>query len=113
MANGNGKTSPFNPDGKTGADSNSSANYENCHIGQNRLQKSGPNVDLHQASIPEGGKVLKLDPPSDRSGLNDAGPDGPRHKPFKLGGGDKSTTNADIDDAANRFIGDVTDMGSE
>lgn len=110
MANADGKSSPFNPDGKSGATGNS-AGYENCHIGENRSQKMGPNADLHAASIPEGGRILKLDPPSDRQGLvGQTAEGGMKHKPFKLGGGDSSTTNTGIEQAAGS-VGDVDDMG--
>lgn len=84
-----GKTNPFNSDGKSGATGNGSGGSS-----KGLTNQRGPDVpqkmglpDFNADSVAEGGRILKLDPPSDRGGLVGATAAGPKHKPFKLGGG--------------------------
>jgi hypothetical protein len=109
---GNGKSNPFNPDGKSGADGNSGGGKQSGianQRGPDRPQKMGPD-GFNPDSVPDGGRILKIDPPSDRGGLvnQTAGVDstGMKHKPYKVGGG--STTppkNADVSEGGP--VGDV------
>jgi hypothetical protein len=93
-----GKTSPFNPDGKSGATGNNSgatAPGMSKHRGPDRPQRMGNN-DFNPDSVPDGGRVLKIEPPGDRSGM--IGQTATRgiipRGPFKIGmgnGGKKSS----------------------
>lgn len=108
MANADGKSNPFNPDGKSGAVGNSgggsSAGMSNQR-GPDRPQKSGP-PDFNADSVAEGGRILKMDPPSDRGGMIGTTPAGQKHKPFKLGGSTTTPkTNAPESDAGP--VGDI------
>ena len=109
MASADGKTNPFNADGKSGAvgnkDGGTSQGFSKMQRGPDRAQKSGP-PDFNPDSVSEGGRILKLDPPSDRGGLVGQTVTGMKHKPFKLGG--SSTTpakNTEVDDTAP--VGDI------
>lgn len=87
---GDGKTNPFNPDGKSGAAGNGSGGGMggmHAHRGPDRPQSMGAG-DFNPDSVPEGGRILKLDPPSDRQGLVGQTVKGlTGGKPFKLNGG--------------------------
>jgi hypothetical protein len=113
MASADGKSSPFNPDGKSGAAGNGAAYDEGCHRGPDRPQKMGES-DYNRSSVPDGGKVLKVDPPSDRGGLvGQTAEGGMKHRPFKLSK-DESTKNSDVEDAApagDVEMSDGPDMG--
>ena len=106
---GDGKSNPFNTDGKSGAvgnkDGGSSQGLSKMQCGPDRSQKSGP-PDFNPDSVADGGRILKLDPPSDRGGLVGQTVAGMKHKPYKLGG---STTtpamNTDVDKTAP--VGDI------
>lgn len=105
---GDGKSNPFNPDGKSGAVGNGGGGSNQGLVNQrgpDRPQKSGP-PDFNPDSVVPGGRVLKLDPPSDRGGLVGATAAGPKHKPFKLGG--SSTTPAtNAPESAAGPVGDI------
>src|ERR1019366_1248410 len=109
MASADGKTNPFNADGKSGAtgnkDGGSSQGLSKMQRGPDRSQKSGP-PDFNPDSVSEGGRILKLDPPSDRGGLVGQTVAGMKHKPYKIGG---STTtpakNTEVDDTPP--VGDI------
>ena len=109
MANGDGKSNPFG-DGKSGAVGNggggSSPGLKNQR-GPDIPQKSGMPSDIHADSIAKGGRILKLDPPSDRDGLvGQTAAGGMKHKPFKLhGGSPKGGENADPSDGGP--VGDI------
>jgi len=107
-----GKSNPFNPDGKSGAEGNKSgggfAGMKNQR-GPDRPQRSGP-PDFNPDSVAPAGRVLKLDPPSDRDGLVTQKADekgGMTHKPFKLGSSSGPTTNASADEAIEGSVGDI------
>lgn len=107
MASADGKDSPFNSDGKSGATGNGSGGKMagiNGHRGPNIPQKMGP-PDFCPDSVPPGGRVLKVDPPSDRQGLVGQTADGMKHKPFKLGGSAGGGENTPPDEAAP--VGDI------
>src|SRR5579863_7351084 len=79
MATGNGKSSPFSPDGKSGAVGNSGAAQPER---LERAQRMGSG--RNPASVPAGGPVLKLDPPSDRQGIIGAGTPTLARRPFAI-----------------------------
>ena len=110
MASGDGKSNPFG-NGTSGAVGNSGGGDMpgiKDHKGPDRPQRMGPNADLHAASIPEGGRILKLDPKGDRGGMVDQTAEGGmKHKPFKLGSSDMPGENSqeagsvgDVDNAS-------------
>ncbi len=108
MASADGKSNPFNSDGKSGAVGNSgggsSAGFSNQR-GPDRPQKMGP-PDFNPDSVAEGGRILKVDAPSDRGGLVGQTAEGMKHKPFKLGGGGGGGgENAPVEDAGP--VGDI------
>lgn len=86
---GDGKSSPFNSDGKSGADGNGAGGKMagiKDHRGVDRPQKMGAG-DFNPDSVAPGGRTLKLDPPGDREGLIGQDVKGMKGgKPFKLGG---------------------------
>jgi hypothetical protein len=86
MANGNGKSSPFNPDGRSGAADNTSGTqpgFTANRRGPERPQTMGNN--RAPQSVPKGGPILRLDPPSDRQGLIGTTADPNQRRPFKIG----------------------------
>jgi hypothetical protein len=110
---GDGKTSPFSPDGKSGAEGNksggSSAGMKNQR-GPDRPQRSGP-PDFNPDSVAPAGRVPKFDPPSDRDGLVTQKADekgGMKHKPFKLGGSKSAPAeNASAEESIEGSVGDI------
>lgn len=111
--NGDGKSNPFG-NGKSGATGNSGGGsckgLDSKQRGPDIPQKSGLAADINADSISEGGRILKLDPPSDRQGLVGQTAKGMKHKPFKLGGGSGPAKNADVSDGGP--VGDVPNEDS-
>jgi hypothetical protein len=109
MASADGKSNPFNTDGKSGAVGNDDTGVSDKRggmvgqLGINRPQKSGP-PDFNPDSVADGGRILKMDPPSDRGGLVGTTASGQKHKPFKLGG---STTTPSTNTPDEQPVGDV------
>jgi hypothetical protein len=108
-----GKSNPFNSDGKSGAVGNSGGGKQSGMVdqrGPDRPQKLGPPL-FNPDNVPDGGRILKLDPPSDRGGLvgqtAGVGSDGMKHKPYRVGGSPstKPPENADVADTSQ--VGDV------
>jgi hypothetical protein len=89
MGNADGKSNPFNTDGASGAVGNKSGGSQagmSNQRGPDRPQKMGA-ADFNPDSVADGGRIMKLDPPSDRQGMvNQTAAKGMAHKPFKLGG---------------------------
>jgi hypothetical protein len=110
---GDGKSNPFASDGKSGADGNGAGGKFaglSAQRGPDRAQRVGP-PDFNPDSVAPGGRILKLDPPSDRQGLVGQMADekgGMKHKPFKLGGSaGGARDNASPDEAIEGTVGDI------
>jgi hypothetical protein len=115
MASADGKSNPFG-DGKSGATGNSDGGTTKGLVNQrgpDRPQKSGLAEDINTDNIPAGGRILKLDPPSDRQGLvGQTAASGMKHKPFKLGGKGPAMPSSNGDSGDGGPVGDVPNEDS-
>src|ERR1019366_1755725 len=109
MASADGKTNPFNADGKSGAvgnkDGGSSQGLSKMQRGPDRAQKSGA-PDFNPDSVSEGGRILKLAPRRDGGGLGGKPAGGVNHKPLRLGGSPRPPAKTpEVEDPAP--VGDI------
>jgi hypothetical protein len=114
MASGDGKSNPFG-NGKSGATGNGSGGsmpgYSD-HRGPDRPQKMGAS-NFNADSVPKGGRVLKLDPPSDRQGLvgQTATKGLSGGLPFKINGG-PAMPDSNADSSEGGPVGDIPNSDS-
>jgi hypothetical protein len=81
---GNGKSNPFNPNGRSGAVGNVGARPPiDAQTGGNPAQRSGST--RNPTTVAGGGPALKLDPPTDRGGVGTTAAPSQR-RPFRLNG---------------------------
>jgi hypothetical protein len=109
MGNGDGKSNPFG-DGKSGAVGNSGgAGFKGMsnHRGPDIPQSKGEPL-VNPDSVAEGGRILHMDPPSNRQGLVGQTVKGMTGgKPFKLGGKGPSMPSENADESEGGPVGDI------
>lgn len=118
MSNGDGKSNPFG-NGSSGAVGNSGGGTQQGfdakrQQGPDRTQRMGAS-NFNPDSVPNGGRILKLDPPSDRQGLvGQTATGGLKKGPWKnLGGKGPSMPGENAEPDEGGPVGDIPaqDMG--